>query len=98
MFKFSRFLITVGLLIPLETIPLETRAVELPELVTQCVDIEGNPCKTAATFQGGFSMEEGIFRRDGGINAANPVKIQCEINVDSEHVGKTADLVVYAHY
>ena len=60
MFKFSRFLITVGLLIPLGTVPLETRAVELPELVTQCVDIEGNPCRPLL-FMVVFQLKKAFF-------------------------------------
>ncbi|NJO16739.1 MAG: hypothetical protein HC877_13625 [Thioploca sp.] len=98
MLKFSRLLATLGLLISWGLLPLQTLAAELPELGTHGVDIEGQPIKTTATFHGGFTIEASIFRRDGSINAVNPVKIQGEIKVDSSHVGKMADLVVYAHY
>ncbi|BAP54574.1 hypothetical protein THII_0277 [Thioploca ingrica] len=98
MLKFSRLLATLGLLISLGLIPLKTLAAELPELGTQGIDIEGRPVKTTATFSGGFSIKEELFRGDGNINVANPVKIRGEIKVDPNHLGKMADFVVYVHY
>ena len=68
------------------------------EFGVQAVTYEGQAVTSQATFSGGFSVENEELRGDGNVDAAKPVKITGQIQVDPTHVGQSADLVVYVHY
>jgi len=68
------------------------------EFGVQAVTYEGQAVTSQATFSGGFSVENEELRGDGNVDAAKPVKITGQIQIDPTHVGQSADLVVYVHY
>jgi len=96
MLKPKPVLITlVWSIITLVGVPLMSAAAELG---TQGINFEGQSIDTTTTFTGGFVTEDGLLRGDGSVQAGRPVKVVGQINVDSNHQGQLADLVVYVYY
>lgn len=87
------FILGIGL-----TLSLCSQLTSAEELGVQAATYEGQVIASQATFSGGFSVENGELRGDGNVDAAKPVKITGQIQVDPAHVGQSADLVVYVNY
>lgn len=96
--RLSKLLGTIALGMMLNHVPITLWAQDLPTLGTQAVNLDGQPIATETIFTGGFSVDTTTFQSDGTIASQQPVTIKGTLAVDPNHVGQTADLIVYVNY
>ena len=69
-----------------------------PELINlgemRAFDGAGNPIVTTANWQGGISVNGGMFQASTPLNAIDLVQMIGTLQVDPAHVGQTADIIV----
>jgi len=62
------------------------------------IDKEGKPVETTTIFHGGISINGGAFNQEVIVAPDDSVLIRGEIRIDSNHVGKSADLFILIGY
>ncbi len=62
------------------------------------IDALGNPVTSSTEFLGGMSVNGNAYQVEVVQNLADEVEIWGKMTVDPNHVGQTADVVVYASY
>jgi hypothetical protein len=59
---------------------------------------QGKQKETEATFWCGVSLLESEYVKEADLFLSQPISVACNVKVASDHVGKTANLVVFADY
>jgi len=81
------------------TTVLVTEAVpELPSLGFGAIFNSAEAVETEAIFQGGTSVNQGAFSQEVLLRASDSVLIKGVINVDPDHIGQAADILVVVGY
>ncbi|MCK5524629.1 MAG: hypothetical protein KAI83_16005 [Thiomargarita sp.] len=69
----------------------------IEDCIGGAIDAEGAPLYTDAKFYGGFSIDgRNDFKQNVQINKNSSVFVEGIIQVDSQHIGKNADIIVVA--
>ncbi|MDM8561663.1 hypothetical protein [Candidatus Parabeggiatoa sp. HSG14] len=72
---------------------------DLPSLgFGAAVDVNGNFLETDASFNGGIKVKGNDFNQEVVLNSNDSVLLQGIINVDSQHVGQFADILVVGNH
>ena len=85
-------------LFPTSSINLENgiRASSKNALGSHAVNTKGEKASTTSSFEGGIAVNRGETQRTVAMSLSEPVEVKGNIKVDSKHVGKKADIVLYA--
>jgi len=82
-------------------VTFEDKTVELPvldEAETVAVNTEGEVIETDAGFVGGISVEGSAFAEEAQPKSSDVLDVRSSIEVDSEHLGQPAEVLVVAAY
>lgn len=75
---------------------IKLRAASKNSLGGHAVNTKGEKTNTVTSFEGGIAVNRGESQRIVAMSLSEPVEVTGQIAVDSEHVGKKADIVLYA--
>lgn len=85
---------------PLSVVPTSPTVIEMPALPDlgygQAINSNEQILPSMAIFLGGLSVGQGAFQNKATIKVSEEVNLRSTIMVDSAHVGKKADIVVFA--
>lgn len=82
---------------PATTKPAATKQPD-PNLGVNAVNAKGEHIDTATTFTGGISVKKGALQNVATLNSSDATEVRGTITIDSKHVGKTVDLIVYVGF
>ncbi|MDM8558970.1 hypothetical protein [Candidatus Parabeggiatoa sp. HSG14] len=85
----------------IKVVTFEDKTVKLPildEVETVAVNTEGEVVNTDAEFVGGISVEGEAFEEKAQPKSSDKIDVRSSIEVDSEHLGETAEVLVVAAY